>query len=135
MSFQKEPHHSHIPLIQLLYKYFCFGNGINFREHGMNCILLAQGGAVDSEESLRDEQRLVRDNRSQSVCEQPGLQRTLGEPVTRNLFGVDRAAQGGGIGVRTSHRGDDRSRAMPFGHPVFMPAYIRQDQVGEPNQT
>ena len=130
MQELKGPLHFYSSLTALLYKVFSVRIILIPYFHS-----LARCGAIDSEKGMMNEQRLVRDNRGQSVCEQPGLQRTLGEPVARNFFGVDRAAQGGGIGVRTIHRGDDRSGAMPFGHPVFMPAYIHRIPIREPNQT
>ena len=84
-------------------------------------ILLADGGVSNAGGFMGREQRLVRDNSSQSGNEQRVLQRTLGEPAAGSFSLVGRAAQGGGIGVRTIHRGDDRSGAIPFGQPVFMP--------------
>ena len=122
MNISEVPRSHQVFLTINSFKYFSPKYGINFQAHGTKINLLALCGVSSALGSVDREQPLAEVETTQRVEQQPGLQRILGEPVTRNFFGVDRAAQGGGIGVRTIHRGDDRSGAMPFGHPVFMPA-------------
>jgi hypothetical protein len=131
----KGPHHSYASLTALLYKYLSFKDSINFQVHSQKSILLAQGGAVDSERSLKGEKRLVRDNRSQSVCDPAGLQKILKQPAVPSFSGVSSDPLGGGIGVRTIHRVNGRSKASLFGHPLLRKAYIQLDSIREPNQT